>query len=368
MSGSLTGVRVLDLSRLLPGPACTWYLAGLGARVDRVEPPRGGDATRSLPPMVDGVGAFYAALNAGDRSLALDLRHGSAKGVLQRLLPHYDVLVEGFRPGVLEALGLGPQALADQHPRLIVARLSGFGQTGPWSDRPGHDLNYVALAGGLSMGGLHDGGAPHVPGLQAADLSGALVAAMGIGAALFERERSGTGRVLDVSLNEAALSLISPHITSLTSEGRPARPGGELLTGGVPIYGTYRCADGRWLTVGALEPRFQQALVSQVGAVDQEHLRETFASRPRDEWVELLDQACTAPVLDPGELADHAHLAARGAVQRLGTTTFVRPPLAPSDWAPGEVARLGQHTDLILDEAGLSAAERQSLRDERAVR
>jgi len=368
MSGALTGVRILDLSRLLPGPACTWYLAGQGARVDRVEPPRGGDPTRSLPPLVDGVGAFYQALNAGDRSLALDLRHASAPGLLARLLPHYDVLVEGFRPGVLEKLGLSTQVLAERFPRLVVARLSGFGQTGPWSDRPGHDLNYEALAGVLSMAGLNPDGAPHVPPVQAADLGGALVAAFGITAALLARERTGRGRVLDVSLTEAALSLVSPHVTTLTAEGRAARPGGELLTGAVPVYGTYCCADGRWLTVGALEPRFQQALATHVGPVDQAALRQTFATRDRDAWVELLSQACTAPVLDPGELADHPHLAARGAVQRLGRTTFVRPPLAPDDWAPGEIASLGQHTDAILDQAGLSAAERQALRDQGAVR
>ena len=364
----LDGVRVLDLSRLLPGPACTWYLAGQGARIDRVEPTRIGDPTRALPPFQDGVGVFFAALNAGDRSLALDLRHPSAPAVLARLLPHYDVLVEGFRPGVLEALGLGPDVLAQRVPRLVVARLSGFGQTGPWASRAGHDLNYQALAGVLAMAGLNADGAPHAPPVQAADLGGALLAAFGIVSALLARERTGRGRVLDVSLAEAALSLVSPHVSTLTAEARPARPGGELLTGAVPVYGTYRCKDGRWITVGALEPRFQAALAAEVGPIDQAALREVFATRDRDDWVDALEEACAAPVLDPGELADHPQLAARGAVQRLGRTTFVRPPLAPADWAVGDVAKLGQHSAEILGEAGFSAEDLAALRGSGAVR
>lgn len=367
MSGALEGIRILDLSRLLPGPACTWYLAGQGARIDRVEPPRGGDPTRSLPPLQEGIGVFYRALNAGDRSLALDLRSPEAPAVLARLLPHYDVLVDGFRPGVLEKLGLGSERLRTDFPRLVVARLSGFGQDGPWSSRPGHDLNYVGLAGMLGFS-TPTPEAPAVPPLQAADLGGALVAAFGVCAALVARASTGRGRVLDVSLTEAALSMMAPHIATLTADGREPRPGGEMLTGALPIYGTYRCADGRMLTVGALEPQFQAALSAQVGPVDQASLRAAFAARPRDAWVELLAGACVGPVLLPSELADHPHFRARGAVRRLGRTSFVRPPLAPSDWRPGAVARLGEHTDAILDEAGLGAARRADLRERGAIR
>lgn len=358
----LEGVRILDLSRLLPGPACTWYLAGLGAKVDRVEPPKGGDPTRALPPFEDGVGVFYAALNAGDRSLALDLRKPEGPALIRRLLPHYDVVVEGFRPGVMEAAGLDPEALLAEQPRLVIARLSGFGQTGPWAQRPGHDLNYAGLAGMLAAAGLAADG-PHVPPVQGADLGGALVAALGIVSALLARERTGRGRILDVSLTEAALSLHAPHVATLTAEGRAARPGGELLTGVLPVYGTYRCADGRYLTVGALEPRFQQELMERVGTVDRAGLREAFAAHPRDYWVELLEEACTGPVLDPGELADHLHLAEREAVLRLGRTTFVRPPLSPADWRPGPVAKLGEHGAEILAMAGVDAHELAQLRE-----
>lgn len=351
----LDGVRILDMSRLLPGPACSWYLAGLGASVDRVESRKGGDPARSVPPFLPflGAGAFFSALAAGQRSLALDLRHAHAPALLHAILPHYDVLIEGFRPGVLEALGLAPSALVAQAPNLIVARISGFGQSGPWRARPGHDINYAGLAGLLGGARSERDGPGPLP-VQAADMSGALVAAMGIAARLYSRERIGTGGVLDVSLTESALSLNSPHITAQTASGRDPEPGGEMLTGGLPIYGTYRCSDGGVITVGALEPKFQAALARGVGEISQAGLRATFAQRPRDEWVTLLDAACVGPSLAPSELADHPHLRARGAVRRLGEATFVRPPLAGPSWCPGPVPDLGEHTDAILEGAGVT--------------
>jgi alpha-methylacyl-CoA racemase len=351
---SLSGVRVLDLSRLLPGPACTWYLAGLGASVDRLEPPKGGDPTRTMPPFVGGVGAFFAALSGGDRSLAADLRHPDAPALLAALLPAYDVLVEGFRPGVLEALGLDPATIAARFPRLVVARLSGFGQTGPWAQRPGHDVNYAGLAGLIAPAAATAAGAPAPLPVQAADLSGALVAAMGVSAALFARERTERGQILDVSLTEAALSLMAPHVAVQTTAGRDAAPGGDLLSGGLPVYGVYRCADGALLTVGALEPKFQQRLRELSPDLGAPALRALFATRPRDAWVEALADACAGPALGAGELGDHPQHAARGAIARLGATSFVRPPLAAPGWAPAPAPGLGAHTDRILAEAGLS--------------
>lgn len=363
----LDGVRVLDLSRLLPGPACTWYLSGLGAAVDRVEPPTGGDPARAVPPLIQGEGAFFASMNAGDRSLALDLRHREGPAVLQRLLPQYDVLVEGFRPGVLEAVGLDPATLRARFPTLIVARLSGYGQTGPWSQRPGHDLNYQGLAGAVIQGGLTDR-RPHVPGVQAADLGGAMSAALGIAAALYERGRTGLGQILDVSLTEAALSMVAPHVAIATAGGEPTAPGGGMLAGALPVYDTYRCSDGRWITVGALEPRFQRALLREVGSLDRDALRAAFAARPRDEWVERLADGCVGPVLDPMEIGEHPHLSAREAVEEVGGVHFVRPPFAPRDRARGPVPRLGEHTEAILTEAGLDRAEIAALRAAEAIR
>jgi alpha-methylacyl-CoA racemase len=248
----------------------------------------------------------------------------------------------------------------------VIARVSGWGQDGPWAQRPGHDLNYQGLAGLVASQPL-SGNAPAMPGFQAADLAGALVAALGIVAALVERTRNNRGKVLDVSLAESALSLHHPHITSLTAEGRTARPGGELLTGALPVYGTYRCADGQYLTVGALEPKFQAALAAEVGVPSRAALVGAFGQESRDVWVERLEQACVAPVLTATELADHPHWAARKSLVRLGQASFVRPPFAPASWSPGPVAKVGEHGRDILLEAGFSKSETQSLVESRVV-
>jgi crotonobetainyl-CoA:carnitine CoA-transferase CaiB-like acyl-CoA transferase len=357
----LAGVRVLDLSRLLPGPACTWMLQGLGAKVDRIEAPAMGDFTRHIPPFVEGVGGYFAAVSRGKRSITIDLRSEGAAALIRRLLGHYDVFVESFKPEVLEEMRLDPVDLVTEQPELIVARLSGFGQTGPWSDRPGHDITYMGLTGALAAG-THTIDGPAIPAIQVADLSGALTAAMGICAALFDRERTGSGRILDVSLTESALSFMAPHIVPWSTEGREPAPGGEILSGGFPLYGTYRCADGKWLTVGAVEPKFQNAVSAALGgAAGREDLARAFATRPRDAWVDLLGQACVAPVLGIGELADHPQLAERGAVERLGRTTWIRPPLA-DHVVEGDVPSLGQHTDEILEDVGIPADERAALR------
>jgi alpha-methylacyl-CoA racemase len=359
--GPLHGVRVLDLSRLLPGPAATWYLQGLGASVDRVEPVGSGDFTRHVPPYVDGVGAIFAAISRGKRSIAIEMRKPGTADVLKRLARRYDVVVEGFKPGVLEAMGLDPAKWVEDQPGLVIARVSGFGQTGPWRDRPAHDLNYVGLTGALAMAAT-----PGPLPVQVADLGGALVAAMGIAAALYGREKTGRGRVLDVSLTESALSIVAPHVLAHSADGKEPVPGGEILSGGLPMYGTYRCADGKWLTVGAVEPKFQMAVASATGAMSRPDLEAAFAKKTRDEWVDALADACTGPALGILELADHPQLRDRRAVVRLGKATWVAPPLAEGP-AQGEVPKLSEHADAILGEAGFSDAERAALRSQGVV-
>lgn len=361
--GALDGIRILDLSRLLPGPACTAWLAGQGASVDRVETPGKGDFSRHIPPFVDGVGAYFAATSAGKRHLAIDLRRPEGLALVRRLLPHYDVLVEGFKPGVLEAMGLAPDDLLRDQPALVIARLSGYGQTGPWSDRPGHDLNYLGLTGVVpSLARMPDGRVAPPP-FQLADMAGALAAAAAIASALVGAQRTGRGRVVDVSLTEAALWCASPMLLTATAEGADPTPYSLPLDGGLPLYGTYRCSDGRWLTVGALEPRFQVAL-AQGASVDplDADLADVFASAPRDVWVERLADACTGPGLAPSEVADHDQLLARDAVRRAGRATFVRP--VAGDWPedPGPAPPIGAHTDDVLADAGLTADERAALR------
>lgn len=360
--GRLDGVRVLDLSRLLPGPACTAWLAGQGASVDRVEPPGRGDFARHLPPYVDGVGAYFAATNLGKRSLAVDLRRPGAGALIVELARSYDVLVEGFKPGVLEAMGCGPDVLLAANPRLVVVRLSGYGQTGPLADAPGHDVNYVGLSGGLALTATRPGRGPVVSAIQIADLAGALVAAAGVGAALFDRERTGRGSVLDVSLAEAALWMAGPLVTGAADPGAAFGPGEHPLAGGLPTYGTFRCGDGRYVTVGALEAKFQEALLAGTeSSLDPDGLAAWFAARSRDEAVAALPEACVGPALDPREVADHPQHAARGAVARLGAGTFVVPPLGVLPTS-GALPAIGEHSDAVLADAGIDAARIAALR------
>lgn len=350
---SLEGIRVIDLSRLLPGPACTWYLYGLGAEVIKVEDPVGGDYLRHVPPFgPDGLGAWFTALNAGKRSVALDLKEAGDRAAFRALLRDADVLLEGFRPGVMARLGLDPAELCQSFPRLVIASLTGFGQTGPLAEEPGHDLDYCALAGLLSLAARH-GGVPDVPGVQVADLAGgALTTALAITAALVERARTGRGQWLDVSMTEGALALALPALAS-TWAGEPPKPGAETLSGGLPLYGLYRCADDRVLALAALEPKFWQRLVEVIGPVplEREALTELFLTRPRDAWVALLRGACVAPVLELPEVSELPLHRARGAIVGEGSARRIRPPFPGArvgELAPG----LGEHTEAELRRVG----------------
>jgi crotonobetainyl-CoA:carnitine CoA-transferase CaiB-like acyl-CoA transferase len=363
---------VLDLTRLLPGPYATLVLADLGAEVVKLEPPEG-DATRLMPP--GGAGEAFAALNRGKRSLVLDLKRPGAVGVLRRVIARCDVLVEGFRPGVLERLGLGHTELLEAFPSLVVCALSGFGQTGPDRARAGHDLGYVARAGLLGMGGRD--GTPAVPGPQVADIGGAWVAVSGILAALLARASSGRGRLVDVSLLEAATSFGALHLGPAVL-GVPVPAAGEgLLDGSLPSYGLYRTSDGRWLAVGALEPKFFAALCERLGLGDltaeaygggegaegvRALLVRTFASAPLATWTERLAglDACVESVLLPGEVLEDRHLQARGLFPSPGVLAS---PLHLGPAAVGAAPGLGEHTREVLSEVGLTPAEIDSLLD-----
>jgi len=361
----LDGVRVLDLSRLLPGPMCTWYLAGLGATVVKVEDPAGGDYLRHVPPFTrQGAGAWFSAINAGKRSVALDLRRPESAVALRALLRRADVLVEGFRPGVMARLGLDPEDLGRRFPRLVVASISGYGQTGPLQALPGHDLGYVGLAGHLSLGHRRQG-VPAPPAIQVADMAGgALTSALAITAALFGRERTGRGAWLDTSMTEGALALVAPQVAAAAESGQLPPPGADLLTGGVPIYGVYRCAGGRLITVAAIEPKFQETLrgvlQEAIGApvpLEGEALAAAFATRTRDEWAALLEQACVTPVLDLHEVLEHPLHRWRGSIVGQGRSRRVRPPFPGAErTALLPCPALGEHTAAELADAGVDPA------------
>ncbi len=352
----LEGLRVVDLSRLLPGPWCTWLLTSLGAEVIRIEDPSGSDYTRTLPPVVEGTSVFFASLHRGKRSVAIDTRHPREQEALRALLGTADVLVEGFKPGTLARSGLDPAELARAFPRLVVASITGYGQTGPLSQEPGHDLNYLGYAGVVA--GI---GAPELPfPIQVADVAGgALMAAAGICAALVGRERTGRGRWLDISMTEGVLALLMPHVATAVAEGRDHVPGGEMLTGGYGAYRTYRCADGGLVTLGALEPKFWARFLQKIERPDlapvPEDLAALFSTRSRDDWVELLDGCCVGPALGVTELPRHPLFVERSMFE---TVLGLPMPRSPFPWSPDPVVpSLGQDTEAVLSALGLPVDE-----------
>jgi len=366
----LTGVRVLDLTRHIPGPFCTLMLADLGADVVKVEAPPFGDPARAVPPAAGDDSAAHAALNRGKRSLVLDFRTEDGVAVVQRLAAGSDVLVEGFRPGVLTRRGLGPETLMAENPRLIYCSLSGWGQQGPLAARAGHDVNYAARGGLLDLSRGADGDVV-VPGAQVADMTGGLLAATAILAALIERQRTGRGRRLDVSLLSGMLSLLTVPITRVLAGG----PRRSELSGDFACYTVYRCRDGRELSVGALEPKFWEALCGALGLPElvtshwqagerntraRERLAAVFATRDRDEWVRDLGDldGCVEPVLSPAEALEGAQAEPLrldqpdGAGGTLRTVGGVLGAAGLPLVAPRPAPRLGEHTAEVLAELG----------------
>jgi alpha-methylacyl-CoA racemase len=388
MSGPLSGIRVLDLSRLLPGGYCSLLLADYGAEVLKVEDTGLGDYIRWAPPQHAGVepsaaSALFLSLNRGKRSLRLNLKVSEGRDVLLRLVREHDVLLESFRPGVLDRLGVGYERLRQENPRLVYCAITGYGQEGPDRDRPGHDLNYLARNGLLGLSGERDG--PPVPAAgQIADLGGgALMAAFGILAALHERERSGEGQLVDVSMTRGAQSWLAMVAARHFADGEVPRRGELELAGGLPCYRPYACADG-WVTLGALEPKFWQALCAGLGRDDLRgrqmdpavaaELEEVFATRTRAEWAAFDDAhgCCLEPVLDLDEaLARSPEAVVK--VDQPGAEAPVRllgPPVGLSR-TPGDGTRpgpsLGADTDAVLASLGYDAAAIAALKAAGAV-
>jgi alpha-methylacyl-CoA racemase len=378
MSRPLEGVRVLDLTRLLPGPLATLALADLGARVDKLEDPGPGDYLRHMPPQRDGTNGAFLALNRDKRAGVLDLKNPSGAAAFLRLIRAYDVVIESFRPGVLARLGLGYDALRAANPRLIVCAITGYGQDGPLVDRAGHDINYLARAGVLGVTGPADA-PPALSGAQVADVAGgSLWAVSAILAALFARERTGEGRVLDVSMCEGAMPLAAFAFGSVLAEGKGPARGEHFLDGGIAPYNTYRTRDGKHVSLGALEPKFWTKFCRAVGleaSMDdlapgphQPALRANvaaiFAEKTRDEWAAIgaANDCCLEPVLLPEELSSDPQHRARGLFFEHGGAEYFRTPLADRA-APAHAARAqGADTDGILSDAGFSADEIAALR------
>lgn len=378
----LAGLRVLDLTRLLPGPVATQHLADLGADVVKIEDTGEGDYARSMGAKPGETSAFFKLVNRNKRALRLDLKKTEGVAVFRRLTLSADVVIEGFRPGVMDKLGIGYEALAELNPRLVFCSISGYGQDGPYVQRAGHDINYIGYAGVLDQIGAA-GGPPAVPNFQIGDLlGGALVPLVGLLASVIDARASGRGRKVDVAMTDAVFAHAVFPLAGLLARLAPPPRGADLLSGGVPCYGVYATADGRHMAVGALEKKFWELLCDTLGRPDlkpfhlafgtkgeqaKRELAAVFASRPQSHWVGVFDKVdcCVTPVLHIGEALDNEQLQARGMVVEADGLPQLAPPYKLSDYefaiergAPAP----GQHSDEILREAGYADTDIDSLR------
>lgn len=374
MNQPLAGIRVLDLTRLLPSGVATQMLADMGADVIKIEDPNGGDYARWMGPAIDDSSVFFRMNNRSKRSLILNLKADEGARVLKRLVKHADVLVESFRPGVMAKFGCDYDALRAENPKLIYCAISGWGATGPYAPFANHDINYAAVAG--VIGGMEN---PQVLGGQVADLGGAYIAVAGITAALFRRERTGEGAFVDVSLSESALPFSLYNWTEAETLGLPA--GGGVLSGGLACYRVYLTKDKRAVALGALEEKFWHNFCHAINRPDlieyhqqmdmqgylRRELEELFAQKTADEWdVELrYADCCFTLVNTPAQIGHDPHYQARGMLGKFDDgTTWMRSPIRISNSEPtivNLVPKYGEHTQVILSQMRFDEAEIQQL-------
>ncbi|MEX0605267.1 MAG: CaiB/BaiF CoA-transferase family protein [Marinobacter sp.] len=331
MPGPLSHLKILDFTTLLPGPYATMLLADMGADVLRVEAPGRMDLTRVMPPHDRGVSTAHTFLNRGKRSMGLDLKKDGSAETIKQLVADYDIVIEQFRPGVMDRLGIGYETLKAINPALIYCAITGYGQTGPYRDRAGHDINYLALAGVSSHCGRADSGPPPM-GIQIADVAGGSHhAVMGLLAAVSHRQHTGEGQFVDISMTDASFALNGMAGAACLAGGMAQEPESTLLNGG-SFYDYYQTADGRWLSVGSLEPLFMARLCEVIGHPElkslglspkpehqvslKEALKQTIGAKNLAQWQTIFGEqdACVEPVLTIAEAAEHPQLKARDMV------------------------------------------------------
>ena len=379
---ALEGLVVLDFTRLLPGPFCTQLLANLGADVIKIEDPALGDYMRSVPPLVDGTSYPFLMVNRGKRSLAVDLKTSEGQDILRQLSRRADVVVEQFRPGVMARLGASYDDLAMMNPRIVYCSFSGYGQTGPYKDLPGHDLNFEALAGILAVTRSGSDPRPAIPGVPIADLAGGFNAALAILAALRTRDRTGRGEFIDLSIYDTTIALMVLGLARYFATGEEPIAGETLLTGTFPFYALYETRDGRWLSVSAVEPKFWVRMCELVGAPDLSErqfaeepdraaVAEALAARFREktlaEWERLFEpeRLPIAPVKRLPEVVEDPHVAARNLlpavdIPGLGKRRVIAHPAkhaVTTTANPVRVPKKGEHTEEILRSLGFSARQ-----------
>jgi len=387
MNQALEGIRVLDLSRMLPGPYCSMMLSDLGAEVIKIEE-ISGDPTRRTPPIVDGESAPFSQVNRNKKSIAIDLKRDAGKTIFLKLAATADCVLEQFRPGVVDRLGVGYSHLSEINPRIVYCSLTGFGQNGPHRDRSGHDLNYLALSGVLGLT-IDERRKPVIPGVQVADLAGGMIAAFAMLAALFAREKTGHGQYIDVSMFDVMLSML-PVPAGNEFGGNHLGVGDKyVLSGAYPFYNVYETSDGKHMTLGALEPKFWANFCRKVGREDLiqrqfdsgerrqnlfEEVRKIFSAKTRFEWIELMADAdcCCEPVLAMDEAFEHPQTVAREMTGLLTQSKFkyLGPSFKLSETPPTvshAAPKLAEHTVQLLDEIGISEEARSKLRMDRVI-
>jgi alpha-methylacyl-CoA racemase len=379
-SGPLAGIKVLEVAGIGPGPFCGMMLADMGAdviRIDRADRVRGGDPAK---PSAD-------ILARGRRSIAIDLKQAEGVEVVLRLVEQADVLIEGFRPGVMERLGLGPDVCLERNPRLVFGRMTGWGQEGPMAHAAGHDINYIALAGALEPLG-RKGEKPTPPLNLVGDFGGGgMLLAFGVASALVERASSGKGQVVDAAMVDGAATLMGMFHSMAAMGVWNEERGTNLLDTGAHFYDTYETSDGKYISIGSIEPQFYAELLEKTGLANEElpaqmdksgweglktRFEGIFKSKTRDEWCEIMEgsDVCFAPVLALSETANHPHIKYRNTFVESHGLTQPAPSPRFSRTVP-ELGRppshAGQHSDAVLESFGFAADEIAKLRDAKAV-
>ncbi len=371
MTQPLQGIRILDLTRLLPGPFVTQLLADMGAEIIKVETPTAGDYARLAPPEM-GLGGLFEAINQGKKSVAVNYRNARGRETFLKLVATADVVIESFRPGTAERMKIDYETLRTVKPDLIYCALSGYGQTGPFAKRAGHDLNYAAISGALSLNAA-EGKPPQVYGLAVADLSGAMMAGMSILGALLNRQKTGEGAYLDAALLDGILAWMIPMAGAPFFSGVPVTGGTLPLQGGLACYNVYETADGKFISLGALEPTFwsdfckvtrrNDLLTRQFDRAVKDEVAAVFKGKSLAAWLDAFSDTdgCVEPVLSFEEALTHPQVRARGyAREEKGRLAGLNSPFAYGSGEARPAPKLGEHTREILAEI-LSAEELDEL-------